>query len=40
MNTLHIILAIQRAEASGFYYFAAALKEMLKRQLAESQHEH
>ena len=39
MSTLNIMLAIQRAEASGFYYFAAALKEMLKRQLTEPNHE-
>lgn len=34
MTPLHLMLAIQRAEAAGFHHFAAALAELLRRELA------
>lgn len=32
MNRLHLLLAIQRAEEAGFHAFAAALREILRRE--------
>jgi hypothetical protein len=34
MNSLSLMIAIQRAEASGFMKFAAALRQVLANQLA------
>lgn len=36
MNTISLMIAIQHAEASGFVHFAAALRELLRRHLAET----